>query len=234
MLQSPLQDLAGPLLTALVAAIGVVLKDWQQKRSRHQRHSQVLAGAAERIGFIRSWYETASQVADCEELTRAKQRAHDSLEEAYGALNEALTISHQESATRDIGLLRRMLLAYELPSLAARRARRVFHVYLGVWILLVPAGFYDDPTMSGWDEIYTTILMIAAFALPLFFIHMFATSKSKDAGSRTSERDAPTAQYRGEVGDIDPSYEGSGFGHAAELGQSDTDRRHRLMPRSVH
>lgn len=221
-------------MTALVAAIGVVLKDWQQKRSRNQRHSQVLASATERVGFIRSWYETTSQVADCEELTRAKQRALDSLEEAYGALYEALAISHQEPATRDIGLLRRMLLAYELPSLAARRARRAFHVYLGVWILLIPAGLYDDPTMSGWEEIYSTILAIAAFALPLFFIHMFATSKSKDAGSRTSERDAPTAHYRGEVGEIDPSHVGSGSGHAAGLGQSDTDRTHRLMPRSVH
>lgn len=185
MFRSLFPQLFGPLLTTLTAAIGFVIKDWQQQRSRDRQQKEALAHSTARVTFIRAWLDAQSRVAEEQDLAGARKRAERDLEATYNALDSALESFQKASATRGLGVLRRIFLAYHLPSLAARRARRVFYVYLIILVALIPAGFYNDPTMSGWDEVYSMFLAYLIFAFPLFPIHVFATWKGGQSRAET-------------------------------------------------
>lgn len=188
MFRSLFPELVGPLLTTLTAAIGFVVKDWQQQRSRDRQRKEALAHSTARVTFIRAWLDAQSRVAEGQDLAEARRRAERDLEATYDALDTVLADLRQASATRERSLLRRLFLTYPLASLAARRARRLFYVYLVALVALIQSGFSDDPTMSGWDQVYSTFLRYLILAFPLFPIHVFVTWKNAQSHVKTDVR----------------------------------------------
>ncbi|HEX6858264.1 MAG TPA: hypothetical protein VF204_23455 [Streptosporangiaceae bacterium] len=90
MFRSLFPELVGPLPTTLTAAIGFVVKDWQQQRSRDRQRKEALAHSTARVTFIGAWLDAQSRVAEGQDLAEARRRAERDLEATYDALDNVL------------------------------------------------------------------------------------------------------------------------------------------------
>jgi len=78
-----IQGLLGPVLTAVVTGLGVVLRQAWQARDERQRASRQLREAAQQVEFISTWVSAQDQLSTEEERAAGRARARRDLEAIY-------------------------------------------------------------------------------------------------------------------------------------------------------
>jgi hypothetical protein len=113
------------LLTAILAAVGVLLRDWLQKRdARHQRKEARLE-ATELISVIEKWMAAQQQICSSEEFEEVKQSVRRRLDRVYSSLVSSHDI---KKPIERRPFIRRALLFYKPASLLGWILHTIFYV----------------------------------------------------------------------------------------------------------
>jgi hypothetical protein len=132
----------GPLVTALLAALGFWLREIRHRRNREQAYRQALDQAREQVDFIESWQRTYQQLASPEQHEQARQRALADLQQTYARVDQTLVAvrSHREPRTARSVVAQLLLLESRPHTTAARVLGALYYVALAWFLLWVGAG----------------------------------------------------------------------------------------------
>ena len=192
----------GPLVTALLAALGFWLRDIRQRRNREQAYRQALDQAREQVDFIEGWLRTYQQLASPEQHEQARQRTLADLQQTYARVDQALVAvrSHKEPLTARSVLAKVLLLESRPHTTAARVLGALYYVALAWFLLWVSGGILlglVTPGTSTSDSLLTdvgmalglfilSLAMGVAPALPLDWLAVSADRRHGDAATGRS------------------------------------------------
>jgi hypothetical protein len=176
------------MVTGVVTALGVLLREWLQRRDREHRGRRQLQVARERVDFIDAWVAAQERLAPDASTSGLRTVAEAELAEALRVAREAWVQAAPTEATVDLeGAIRTIFLARELAGLPAQALRLVY------WCSLVWAAFWVavglDLTLepdSGASDWILFVLMVVGFAVaPAWGLHAFTVRV--DRGSSNIE-----------------------------------------------
>ncbi|MEV6840823.1 hypothetical protein AB0N17_41190 [Streptomyces sp. NPDC051133] len=161
-----------PVLTAAIAALGILLKDRRMEKSRdHRLRRQIEFGQAE-VQFIHGWLQARESLGP---LGQESQSAREWLDRCYAAIESAQAeVSQAEVAPQaQLNVLRRLLLLRSLQGIPAQIWRIIYYVaFLGANTYVIPmvVGVVDwiHGTPDGSD-LAEGSAMLAIIALLLAF-----------------------------------------------------------------
>jgi hypothetical protein len=162
-----LAALLGPVSTALLAAFGIWLREWRQRRDRDQRRRRALTEAREEVAFIEAWVKTHELVAPADTHERVHMRAHQDLERAYTVLAGSLAAAPIDDEPFTLRrLLRSLLLLRPLETNRAKAARVVYYLSLA-WAAIWAAVGTDQTVKEDFTPtgIFVAILVILVFGV---------------------------------------------------------------------
>lgn len=150
-----------PIITALVAAVGVWWKDRHDRHDVDQKCQRALSQVREEIRLIQDWVKAYSLIVSHEIKLQAWYRVENDLEDAYARFSEALEKSREmqsrSTLSRHFGVL---LLAYPVQGWLAKFMRTFYHVSLvvmAIWISLI-VGF-DVSRPKGWTGVMIGLIL---------------------------------------------------------------------------
>ncbi len=88
-MQSVIAAAVGPLVTAMLAALGFWLRDRRQSRNRQQAYQRALEESNDQVSFIRTWLDAHRQIASPQAHEQARAQALSDLERAYVRVEQA-------------------------------------------------------------------------------------------------------------------------------------------------
>ncbi|MER5481899.1 hypothetical protein ABT024_01605 [Streptomyces sp. NPDC002812] len=153
---SILVSLAVPIVTGTVGAIGLALKDWQQRRNVDHRRRQRLEQAQLELQFIRSWMQAKGELASPrvnavsvdEWLLRCLKSAEDAA---------------AEMPMQQVRAMRRFFLLVPLHGMYSRTIRMFFWLSLAMLNLWVVNWVYE--LMHSVDSVVNTSAPWVLFTL---------------------------------------------------------------------
>jgi hypothetical protein len=186
-----LTALLGPLVTGFLAALGVWLKDWRQRRDDEQRRRRTLSHAREQVGFIQAWVEAHQRVAPASAHEQARTQAQLDLEQAYAAVARSLAVPMEEREPITLGkLVGSLLLLRRLRTKWAKAARVIYYfglAWAGLWAAVgADQTVEQDFTPTG---VLVAIVMILVFGVaPAWGLHTWVLWLGERRVTRSSER----------------------------------------------
>jgi hypothetical protein len=192
----------GPLVTALLTALGLWFRESRQRRNRQGASRQALNQAHDQVAFIEAWLRTYQQLASPEQHEQARQRALSDLQEAYAHVDQTLVAvrSHRQRLTVR-RVLAKLLLLDSKPRTTAARVLGVMYYMALAWFLLavavgvslgleLPATSTSDPLLADIGQavglFLITLVLGVAPALPLYWLAMSAARGHGDAPANRS------------------------------------------------
>jgi hypothetical protein len=178
--------LIGPVLTAGLAALAFMLKDWRQRRETADQQHQTLRQAADEVAFIDAWLTAYAKIATPDQQRERAGRALADLERSYAAMNASHQAAASATRTRtgvDV-LARILLLRLRRPS---AKVLRVFYYIFGVLgFLFTFAGISSNSFRTG-ESLGFLILVGMVFTVISFSpaILFYALARLADRPRRT-------------------------------------------------
>lgn len=179
--------LIGPVLTAGLAAMAFMLREWRQRRETADEQHQTLRQAADEVAFIDAWLTAYAKIATPAEQRERAPRALADLERSYAAM----TASHQAAAsatrTRATGvdvLARILLLRLRRPG--AKVLRVFYYIFAVLGFLFTFAGISSSSFGTG-EGLGFLILVGMVFTVISFSpaILFYALTRLADRPRRT-------------------------------------------------
>ncbi|HZC98649.1 MAG TPA: hypothetical protein VFA46_00140 [Actinomycetes bacterium] len=197
----------GPIVTALLAALGFWFREIRQRRNRQQAYRQALDQAREQVAFIEDWLRTYQQLASPEQHEQARQRALTDLQQTYAHVDQALVAvrsPRQPVAVRSV--FAKLLLLRSRPRTTAARVLGVLYYVALAWFLLwvsfgVLMGLLTPATSTSQSLLTDIGMALGLFllaltigvapALPLYWLAVWADRRHDDTPA-TRRRGRPT------------------------------------------
>jgi Flp pilus assembly protein TadB len=132
--------LLAAVITALLTAFGVWLKDRLQHRDEQHRRRIALADAREQVGFIQAWMEVHDRVAPDSLHEQARARAQWDLQQAYATASRSLAVPTDEREPFTVRRMVTSLLLLQLRTGQAKVARVIYYFGLAWALTLAAAG----------------------------------------------------------------------------------------------
>lgn len=154
-----------PLITGIVAAVGLALKDHRLHRDQRVIRDRALADASAEVAFARDWWKAHQLIGTqgTEELTQQAQRWLTEAEAKVTSAQE-MPMKHRRRVT-----LRRLLLLYPMHGPIARIVKVFFLIgavtLLLVSVVLVADSFDSSQRKVVLDDITFTITLALAVLL---------------------------------------------------------------------
>jgi len=187
----------GPLVTALLTALGFWLREIRRRRNREQAYRQALNQAHEQVAFIEDWLRTYQQVASPEQHEQARQRALSELQQTYARVDQTLVAvrSHKQPLTARSVLAKLLLLESRPHTTAAKVLGALYYVALAWLLLWVSSGVFlglVSPSTTTSESLLTEVGLALGFfffclaigvapALPLYWLAVLADRRHADA-----------------------------------------------------
>lgn len=183
-----------PLITALLASVGVWWKQRRDRRDVDQERHRVLAQVHEEINVIEAWIKAYGQIASPEIKPQAWSRAESDLERAYVRLTESLDVSRGIEARPAIGQHLKVLLLIPLQGWRAKVIRLFYYVslaFVAIWISTITVLTISQP--SGWGSLLSgfTVFLIANL---LISVGSYMLAHSLDRRARIKAAHQPGVQ----------------------------------------
>jgi hypothetical protein len=162
--------LVGPLLTALLAGTGLLIKEWRTRRRWEHRRDEILEQGRRRVAFISDWVVAYDNLKVPEqERTSVLARARADLDELYDTVaaqtRAAVAQRPQRRSRQDYA---RSLL---LTGIRRPRAKVSRVVYLTVLAFALLSGVLMTTLSFSGDELpFLAELGVAVFATGLYLI----------------------------------------------------------------
>ncbi len=134
--QSVIAAAVGPILTALLAALGFWLRDRRQSRNRQQAYQRALEESSDQVAFIRTWLDAHQQIASPQAHEQARAQALSDLERAYVRVEQARDAVGRRSEPFSVRRgLKRLLLLDSMHTTSAKIWGVVYYLSLA-WLLV--------------------------------------------------------------------------------------------------
>jgi hypothetical protein len=126
----------GPIVTALLAALGFWLRDRRLTRNSQRAYQQALDDANAQTTFIHGWLDTQKQLASPEEYEQARARALADLQQAYVRVEQTReTVNRQGERVTIRRIGRRLLLLDSMHTTTSRLLGSLYYLSL-VWLMV--------------------------------------------------------------------------------------------------
>ncbi len=184
-----------PIVTSVVAALGLMLKEARRARDRRNLREQALAEASAEVAFARDWWQ-AHQLLGVTE-THLRDTALDMLVKAEAKVSDTQHLSSREKGRVT---LRRLLLMWPMQRRPARIVRVLFWVnssLLAISAMTVGGEAFDS---TGPNSTGGTIITLTFFGFVSLGLRAWAVSADRQHAVEPSDLDrvAP-AQPGGET-----------------------------------
>lgn len=199
---------ATAVVTALVAALGVAINDWRQRRNTATRYRQTIADGSQLLGFVRDWMATQEKVIDPEDVQRLKAEVRQTTEHIYREVEraermhlaaEAERQNRKKASTRVS--FRGVLLLGIVPSSPLRRvAKGLYQLVLGFALLILVTTVFAPVSDPGESRVaamlYTIVGVVLIFILPLIFLRwlVFRSPRASDGHPPTTPTTVATPE----------------------------------------
>lgn len=191
-----------PVVTAMLGALGIVLRDVYEHRSERGRQRYAIDDATQRVSFITDWWNAKQAIGvGSDELQSAQETVQAWLKEAISQVSESM-----HPTTRPEGqysVMRRVLLAYPFKRVSAQFLRVFYYVVVYLVVPFWMLGFlgdipnFDDYTADVWAGIIFMFVFLAVLALGLrawaVSIEERAARRPTSASARPPEAPGPTS-----------------------------------------
>lgn len=171
-----------PIITAAVAGLGLLIKEWRDNRRWEHRRSQVLDQGTKQVTFIASWLTAYSTLGEDQrhspEHRAHLDRARTDLDEVYESVNARVEEVERQRPVRTTwaSLISSVLL------LGVRRpwAKVVRVAYLGVLTMALALGLLMATTSVegsglGWLwQVGLSVAFTAFYLVPAGLLHVLA------------------------------------------------------------
>lgn len=176
-----LGQVLSPLMTAALAGLAVLLRDWRQSRRWEHRRDRILTQGRAEIGYIQDWLEAYGQVSAADPAAESRTtRAVTDLERSYaGVWRELARAEAERPGHRSMSWWVSVLLLRGVRRPWARLVRVVYLVSLVGAVLAavvwIPLGIdYGDPDVAF--EVVVAVLTTGLLAVPVALLHWLARS----------------------------------------------------------
>ncbi|WP_198153060.1 hypothetical protein [Pseudofrankia sp. DC12] len=171
-----------PVITGLVGASGIALRDRMLRRDRVNERREALSSATAEVLFVSEWWK-ARQLAgvSTESTDEAGLRASAKLEEVW----ENVQATRPPDPPPTAAVWRRLLLVIPLAGWRAAALRVLFYTCLFALSLVVVSTIFKVASPGSSDEALSddTILLII-FSLPALVLRFLAVSADQHARTR--------------------------------------------------
>ena len=187
--------LAVPVVTALVGAAGIVIKDITMRKNQDSIRTQACRDARDQVKFVREWW-AATQAAQPppQVLAAARTQANLWLEQAANRLSSGVSMRPATDTNRN--LMVRLLLLYKMTSRSARVLRVFFYLSFAFLAMGAIATAGDTTSSAQVDRNYigSDIAALGVFAL-LTLIMGFAASQAEVRAVRNDQYSMPQSPF---------------------------------------
>jgi hypothetical protein len=190
----------GPACTALLAVMGIALKNLQAQRRSHDSREREMRVAGQTITFIAGYLDASDKLAlDVEQRDAVRTRATKDLEASYQAMMSAVQEEQESDGGPDWTGVVKSVLLIPVHRPAARLVRAFYYlalVYaLATSALFIGGFFVDDGSSVSWPvAAFTVIILVGVNVLPALVLHLWAkrlessTSFGASADRASAER----------------------------------------------
>ncbi|WP_109473591.1 hypothetical protein [Ornithinimicrobium cavernae] len=175
----------GPLLTAAIAGLGVLLQEWRTQRRWENRERLILEHGLHEVSFIAQWSQAHATLADGDpERDHRVARALADLERAYLSVEEKLRAVQAERPERsDLVSFGRSLLLLGVRRRWARAVRVTYYLGLG-WVAVSSVVMMTVDAGTGLAaQVLIAVLLTSVYALPVWGLHRLTRWLDRPAGS---------------------------------------------------
>ena len=192
----------GPIVTALLAALGFWLRERRLTRNSQRAYQQALDDANAQTTFIHGWLDTQKQLASPEEYEQARARALADLQQAYVRVEQTReTVNRQGERVTIRRIGRRLLLLDSMHTTTSRLLGSLYYLSLvwlmvsasvGALLLFIPL---DDVTGSAAGDLaiggaffVTALGMGLAPTILLYWLVVVADRRTENVRRKTEAR----------------------------------------------
>ncbi|MEV6427078.1 hypothetical protein [Nocardia sp. NPDC051463] len=180
-----------PVVTALLGAFGIVLRDLYERRSERGQYTRAYDDAARKVAFATEWWKAQRELGmGPDEMQSARETAQSWLGEATALIDRSVKPSRRPEDR--YSLMRRVLLAYQFKSMSARVLRIVYYfmLFLMVYNLAIDVSM---STLDGFTGEYwsVTLMGLLLLGLPALGARAWAVSIEQHAARRPTRVPAP-------------------------------------------
>ncbi|MGW5076904.1 hypothetical protein [Rhodococcus sp. NPDC004095] len=161
-----------PVVTAILGALGIVLRDVYERRSDRGRRKYAIDDATHRISFITDWWNAKQTVGvGSDELQSAQETVQRWLKEAISQVSESMRPTTRPEGQYSV--MRRVLLAYPFKRVSAQLLRVLYcivlYLFLPFWVVVYAFDIpnFDDYTSEEWGGVAVMFAFLMVLALGL-------------------------------------------------------------------
>lgn len=171
---NPLVPLLVPIVTAIVGAVGLLIREQYDRRTEMGRRKYAMEEASRRVTFAAEWWKAKQALGSTPDDEAARSFAESWLEEATSLVSKALHPPRRPEPNRPVTRRRRILLAYPLRHRSARVLRVVYYILLAFTafgLLSVPLTIYQ---LAAVGDKTATLAYSASIVVSLGFYGLLA------------------------------------------------------------
>jgi hypothetical protein len=181
-----------PVVSAVVGAVGILIRDLYDRRSEMGRRKYAMDEATRQVTFAAEWWKAKQALGSTPDDEAARAIAESWLEEATSLVSTALHPPRRpepsRSVTRQSRIRSRILLAYPFQRWTARVLRVAYYVVLvftALGVLAAPLLASEGAKLG--DVAFTFVVEVGFYGLLALGIRAWAVSiENRAAKQRTS------------------------------------------------
>jgi hypothetical protein len=176
-----------PIVTGVVGAVGILIRDLYNRRSEMGRRKYAMDDATGRVTFAAEWWKAKQALGSTPDDEAARAIAESWLEEATSLVSEALHPPRRPEPDRSV--TRRILLAYPFQRWTARLLRVAYYLLLAFMALgaFGALAMTGSPDIKFGEAVSITIGVLIFYGLLALVIRAWAVSiENRAAKQRTS------------------------------------------------
>lgn len=166
----------GPLLTAAVAGIGVLINEWRTQRRWEVRQRAILERGLQEVTFIGQWSAAYGSIsADDPQRDARVGRALADLERTYREVENGLNCARDDRPERwDLASSLRLVALRGVQRPGARIVRALYYLGL-VWVVFASITMLAVDVDGGLTfQVLTAATLTLAYSLPVWALHRWA------------------------------------------------------------
>lgn len=178
-----------PVVTAALAGVAVLLRDWRLSKRWEQQRDRIVAQGRADVGYINDWLVAHGQVAAADPDAEARTtRAVKDLERSYIAVSRQIALAEAARPEGKSGQSRvRSLLLRGLTRPWARVVRVAYYLDCAVsaffLMFFIPSIFDSSDSYSPSTSLLGTAMATVVFALPVILLHRLARRLERGAST---------------------------------------------------
>ncbi|HEU5087641.1 MAG TPA: hypothetical protein VFT99_09355, partial [Roseiflexaceae bacterium] len=170
---------AGPILTALLGALGIYLQEWREQRDARSLRLGMRSEASDYVGLLVKWLDAQQRVCSESEYLDAKQRVRQELDRLYTAFSAEPPVKQTLDAQAAQTFVQRALLLYRPARPLGWIARLLYFAFLLI-VALYSFSIVEEVS-SGRMNWSVALFGYVLYVVPLLLMRSWAVAIDRRA-----------------------------------------------------